>query len=167
MNTSTKTLRLRGTWLLMLLLILLTAFFVLGQGKVKRAQSHEQCDETLLQPTQIECFLGLAKAEDRPALCELARDPVVRFHCLSLYAEQTLDPSPCGRIVAVNGEALTLQESCISGVAMARRDPALCDRVTTGEIRDSCYMMLVVQFGASPENCDKIHNSILKSSCQE
>ena len=122
------------------------------------------CNEELLQPAQIECFLGHAKAEDQPALCELARDPVVRFHCLSLYAEQSLDTSPCERIVVDNGETVALQESCVSGVAMARREPALCDRVTTGEIRDSCYFMLVVRFAASLENCEKIQNGILKSS---
>ena len=125
------------------------------------------CNDQGLQPAQIRCFLDAALTAEEPGICERATDGAVRFNCLSLYAERTLDPAPCERIVTGDQETQALRDACVSGVAIARRDPGLCRQAGLSVIRDSCYMMLVVQFGADPSICEQIEDSVLKSSCGE
>jgi hypothetical protein len=49
-------------------------------------------------------------------------------------------------------ETQALRDACISGVAAARREPALCEEARLPVVRDACYMILVVQFAADPED---------------
>lgn len=125
------------------------------------------CNEHALQLTQIRSFFDAATSAKQPDICERANDPVVRNHCLALYAEHTLDTRPCWRIAAGAHETQVLRDACLSGVAIARRDPGLCKPISIPVIRDSCFMTLVVQFGADRGNCEQIENPVLKSSCKE
>ncbi len=147
--------------------ILCAVIVTMGDPLVRAdGQTDRACTEQLLLPAQIRCFLDLAKAANEPSICERAIDPTVRFHCLSLYAEHTLDATPCQRIVA-GSETDLLQASCVSGVAIAQRNPGLCAQVNSSGIRDSCYFLLVVQFDANPRICEQIENPALKTTCRE
>ena len=64
-------------------------------------------------------------------------------------------------------EGQAMRDACLSGVAIARREPAGCEMVESPVIRDSCYMMLVVQFGADRKVCGQIRNETLKQACGE
>ena len=125
------------------------------------------CNEHALQLTQIRCLIDAATAAKRSDLCERANHAVVRNYCLSLYAEHTLDTRPCWRIEAGAHETQALRDACLSGVAIARRDPGSCEPIRVPVFRDSCIMMLVVQFGADRSHCEQIENPVLKRSCNE
>ena len=145
------------------------AILLFATGPQAQAQGdlNERCNQRPLLPAKISCFLKAAEAARQPALCDEAEDQVVRFQCLSLYAEHSRDMSPCERITATDGSGEAMRDACKSGVAIAARQPDLCDRVAGSGLRDSCYMMLVVQFGSDLAFCDKIHNPELKSACTD
>jgi hypothetical protein len=131
------------------------------------AQPEATCKAQILQPAQIRCFLEAAVAAKQPAICERAKDPAVRFNCLTLYAERSLDPAPCRRILAQDRETQALRDACVSGVAIARRDPDLCEQASLPLIRDSCLMLLVRQHGFDPAVCERIAETKLKAACRD
>lgn len=89
----------------------------------------------------------------------------MRFNCLDLYAERTRNPAVCERLDGEDEQARTLRDFCIAGVAVARREPALCERPRDIRARDSCYMMLVVERSADHALCAKIKNVTLREVC--
>ena len=119
------------------------------------------------QPAQISCFIDAAQAADNPGLCDAAEDAAVRFNCIALYAERSGNAAPCARIEVSDNETQALRDACISGVAAANRDPALCQAAILPVMRDACYMTLVVQFDADPALCAKIRNEKLLAACTE
>lgn len=131
------------------------------------AADRAACNAEPVITGQIACFRDAALAAGDAAICEAADDPVVRFQCLSLYAEGTLDAAPCARIDAGANAAETraLQQACIAGVAVKAGDPALCEDAAIAELRDSCLMMLVTEAGADPALCDRIDNELLREAC--
>jgi len=133
------------------------------------AQSPAACNTGVVVTKQIECFLDAARDAGDAAVCEAAENATVRFQCLSTYAERISDPAPCTRIDTgtTAEETQALRESCVAGVAIARRDPALCKGFTTPALSDSCYMMLVVEAGADPALCDRIQHVVLRRACRE
>lgn len=126
------------------------------------------CNAPPLLAEQIACFRDAALAAGDPALCAAADDPVVRFQCLSLYAERRLDPAPCARIDAgaSAAERQALQQACVAGVAIAAGDPALCEEAGIAALRDSCLMMLVTERGADRALCARIENDLLREACR-
>ena len=123
------------------------------------------CNEKPFFPAKIRCFIDAAQATKDAGVCEGAVDPVVRFHCFSLYAERSLDPDYCKRIVFGEEQTNAMRAACVSGVAAARRDPALCEQIELTAARDSCYLMLVVQFQADPSFCRRITESTVRNAC--
>lgn len=134
------------------------------------AQSEDpasRCNAEAMQPAQIRCFIDAAEAAGDPGLCEAAEDEAVRFNCLSLYAERSGNAAPCARIEVTDTETQALRDACISGVAAANRDPALCKATILPVMRDACYMTLVVQFDADPALCGKVKNEKLLAACRQ
>lgn len=126
-----------------------------------------RCNAEATQPAQISCFIDAAQAADNPGLCDAAEDAAVRFNCIALYAERSGNAAPCARIEVSDNETQALRDACISGVAAANRDPALCQAAILPVMRDACYMTLVVQFDADPALCAKIRNEKLLAACTE
>jgi hypothetical protein len=91
----------------------------------------------------------------------------VRFICLSLYAERSRDPAPCRRIAPGDREAQALRDACVSGVAIARGDPELCEEASLAASRDACILLLVLDHGADPANCARLTEPALQSVCRD
>ena len=91
----------------------------------------------------------------------------MRFNCLDLYAERTRNPEVCERLDGEDEQARTLRDFCIAGVAVARHEPALCERPRDMRARDSCYMMLVVERPADRALCARISNLTAREACVE
>ena len=123
------------------------------------------CDEKPFLPAKIRCFIDAAEAAKDAGVCEGAVDLVVRFHCVSLYAQRSLDPDYCKRIVFGEEQTNAMRAACVSGVAAARRDPALCEHIELTAMRDSCYLTLVVQFQAHPRFCHRITEPTVRNAC--
>lgn len=143
---------------------------VAGGSSPTLAQSDSaasRCNTEALQPAQIQCFIDAAEEAGDPGLCEAAEDEAVRFNCLSLYAERSNNAAPCARIEVTGTETQALRDACISGVAAANRDPALCKATILPVMRDACYMTLVVQFEADPALCGRIRNEKLLAACRQ
>lgn len=137
----------------------------LAQAPARAEDPASRCNAQPTQPAQIRCFLEVAQAAGDPGLCTSAGDAAVRFNCLSLFAERSLDPAPCELIEILDKETQALRDACISGVAAARREPALCEEARLPVVRDACYMNLVVQFAADPALCGRIANKSLHDAC--
>lgn len=125
------------------------------------------CDERKIQAAQVRCFADAAKSAADPGICERASDLAVRFNCLSLYAEHAGEAATCERIAEYGEDGPTLRDACIVGVAMARREVALCLQIKPSGIRDTCHMMYMLRFGADPDTCSHIANSALHHICIE
>jgi len=147
------------------LLLSATATGWLAQAPARAEDPASRCNAQPTQPAQIRCFLEIAQATGDPGLCTSAEDAAVRFNCLSLFAERSLDPAPCELIEILDKETQALRDACISGVAAARREPALCEEARLPVVRDACYMNLVVQFAADPALCGRIANKSLHDAC--
>ena len=145
--------------------LVLAVLLLLAWPKLAEAQDAGSCNEKPLQAAQAQCFFELVKAAADPDVCDGAADPVVRFHCLSRYAEHSLDPAPCARIATEDPETLTLRDACIAGVAVARRDPEVCGGAELPALRNACYMLLVMDHGADPAYCARIEGDVLKEAC--
>ena len=143
------------------------ALVALLLADVAAAAPDAECEGKALRAAKIGCYLEEAVSASQPELCERATEPQVKSMCLSLYAERTRDAGPCQRIAQASPEGQAMRDACLSGVAIARREPAGCEMVESPVIRDSCYMMLVVQFGADPKVCGQIRNETLKQACGE
>jgi hypothetical protein len=128
-----------------------------------------KCNGEPIVTRQIRCFIDAAEAAGAPAICEAATDRAVRFNCLNLYAEHTLDTAPCDQIDAgsATDEARTLRQSCVAGVAVKAADPRICQTVTHPALRDSCYTMIVTEAGGDPALCGRVVSEVLRRSCQE
>jgi hypothetical protein len=137
----------------------------LAQAPVWAEDPASRCNAQPMQPAQIRCFLEAAQAAGDPGLCASAGDAAVRFNCLSLYAERSLDPASCELIEIGDKETQALRDACVSGVAIAQRDPDLCEEARLPVMRDACYMNLVVQFAADPTLCGRIANKTLHDAC--
>ena len=124
-----------------------------------------KCEESKLQSAQVRCFVQAAEARGDAAICETARHSGVRFNCLSVFAERTGDTAPCERVDGGGGQGRTLRDACIAGVAVVRREAALCERAQEPNVRDTCYMMLVVERSGDPRLCARIKNTTLRQVC--
>jgi hypothetical protein len=131
------------------------------------APSAAACEEKKFLPARIACFVGAAKAAEDAAVCERTQDPVVLFQCLSLYAEHSRDPAACERIEARDTQGQALRDSCVAGVAFLREEPGLCAGLTLPELRDACYVKLVLEAGADAALCGRVENAVLKQVCIE
>lgn len=145
----------------------LAAVLALTSAGAQGATANGDCNSRKILNTQIQCFLEAAEAAHDPTICERAVDHTVLFQCLSLYAEHTGDTAPCARIVAPKGEAETLRETCIVGVAIAEDAPEMCLKARNPNLRDSCYLMLVTEKGLDASLCQRIASPRLRSICVE
>jgi hypothetical protein len=146
----------------------LTAGLLAGHPRAAPATpAAAACGEKKFLPARISCFLEAAKSAEDAAVCERAQDPVVRFQCLSLYAEHNRDPAACARIEARDMQGQALRDSCVAGVAFLREEPGLCAGLTLPEVRDACYVKLVLEAGADGALCGRIENAVLKQVCIE
>lgn len=125
------------------------------------------CDAESLVIGRVECLIEAAETAGDPALCERTEDNVARFHCLSLYAEHSGDPAPCARIVAEADQVMVLRGACIGGTAVANDAPELCASAGHPTLRDSCYLMLVMEKGADAALCAEIVNPKLRRICAD
>jgi len=132
------------------------------------AQNHAataRCGESDLLPNQIRCFLDAAETAGDVGLCEGAYDFAVRFNCVSLFAEHSGDPASCERIPIRNNRLLLMRDSCVSGVAAATRMPQLCEQVQLDVIRDTCFLIQVVEYDGAPELCERITRAAVREGC--
>lgn len=136
----------------------------LGPGPATGAE-HGACLEGLLPPQQIACLAKAAIAEGDPRLCLEAELPGVRWPCVALFADRADDPSLCGILPESEGvPASVSHDLCRVQLAVSRRDPALCDGLTTPNLSDGCFFQLV-ETGGDPALCDRIANPDVRSVC--
>ncbi|NKB50435.1 MAG: hypothetical protein GKS02_13840 [Alphaproteobacteria bacterium] len=125
------------------------------------------CRESGPLPNQIRCFLDAAEAEGDVGQCDGAYDFAVRFNCISKFAENSGDPVACERIPIRNNRLLLMRDSCVSGVAAATRAPQLCEQVQLDVVRDSCFLIQVLDLEANPQLCENITKAAVREICSE
>ena len=152
------------SWLCLFVCVVTAGVSLAQDGKTPDTSD---CYETKLESAQVRCLVRGAQAANDAGICETAAEPSVRFNCLALYAERTRDTAPCERVDSGAGQNRALRDSCIAGVAVARHEPALCERARDLRIRDGCYMMLVFAQPTDPALCAKIENVTLREACVE
>jgi hypothetical protein len=126
-----------------------------------------ECRESGPLNNQLRCFLDAAEAQNNIGLCDGAYDFAVRFNCIAKFAENSGDPVACERIPIRNNRLLLLRDSCTAGVAAANRAPELCEQVQLAVVRDTCFLIQVVEFDAASEFCDLITKTPIRESCLE
>lgn len=116
---------------------------------------------------QIACLTDIAIEAGDPALCLRSGEPAVRWRCVAGYAEKAGDASPCGILPAGDLEVPGAAEDlCRVHLAIAWRKPALCARLATPNLGDSCVLQLV-QLGEDEALCGRIENESLADACRE
>ncbi len=125
----------------------------------------ETCLAEPMPAKQIACLAKAAIATGDPEICLQAEHPSVRWPCVALFADQADDPSLC-RILPAGEDvpASVSQDLCHAHLAVSRRDPALCDGLSTPNLGDGCYYQLV-ETGGDPALCERIANPDVKSVC--
>jgi len=116
---------------------------------------------------RVDCFLDAAKAAGSAETCEQAPDDIVRFYCITNYAEHIGDIAPCDRLTHHLWERPILRDTCVTAVALVNHDPQLCERVRLSTRRDTCYLYQVREAGADPALCDRIELEMLVNTCRD
>lgn len=145
---------------------MLAAAFAIAPGRPAAAGSDlAACLAKVLPPKQIACLAKAAITAGDPFLCLEAAAPAVRWRCVALYADQADDPSLCAILTASEDvPASVSQDFCHVQLAIARRDPTLCDGLTTPNVSDGCYLELV-ETGGDPALCHHIANPDVRAVC--
>ncbi len=136
----------------------------LPAGPPSAAQDAPACDHDLL-PAQIRCHLDAATRAGSAETCLTAEDETVRFHCISLFAERSGTPQACRLIGSDDPEGAILQNACVAGVAVANRDPDICEEVDQADLADACFVQLVLEHGHDLSLCQRVQNPQLRDAC--
>lgn len=153
----------RTFWVFPLLLV--SVLSIVPGSALTAGPDPEACLAEALPPQQIACLAKAAIAADDPFLCLEADRPGVRWPCVALYADHADDPALCGILPESEGvPAGVSRDLCHVQLAVTRRDPALCDGLTTPNLADGCYYQLV-ETGGDPALCERIANPDVKAVC--
>ena len=145
--------------------LMTSALFVATASGLAAGADLEGCLDEPLPARQIACLGMAAIASDDPALCLEAELPGVRWPCVALYADYADDPSHCAILPASEDvPASVSRDLCQVQLAVARRDPALCDGLATPNLADGCFYQLV-ETGGDPALCERIANPEVKTVC--
>lgn len=146
-------------------LLMTSAMFVASGSGLVAGADLESCLNDPLPARQVAC-LGLAAiATGDPKLCLEADLPGVRWPCVALYADYADDPSLCAILPASEDvPASVSQDLCHVQLAVARRDPSLCEGLATPNLADGCFYQLV-ETGGDPALCERIANPEVKTVC--
>ncbi len=146
--------------------LLFVAVLTLVPGSGPAAGSElETCLAEPLLAKQIACLSKAAIAARDPEICLQAELPAVRWPCVALFADQADDTALCRILPASEGvPASVSQDLCHVHLAISRRDPTLCDGLTTPNLGDGCYYQLV-KTGDDPALCERIANPDVKTVC--
>ncbi len=137
---------------------------VLGAAPVA-ASELEACLAEAMPPKQIACLAKTAIETGDPEACLRADDPSVRWPCVALFADHADDPALCSILPADEDvPASASHDLCRVHLAVSRRDPVLCEGLTTPNLGDGCYYQLV-ETGGDPALCERIANPEVKSVC--
>ena len=146
-------------------LFMTSALFVATGSGLAAGADLDGCLAETLPARQIACLGAAAISSDDPKLCLQAELPGVRWPCVALYADYADDPSHCAILPASEDvPASVSQDLCQVQLAVARRDPALCEGLATPNLADGCFYQLV-ETGADPELCERIANPEVKTVC--
>jgi hypothetical protein len=155
--------RRRKRWFAALLLV--SALAMVPGSRPAAGSELETCLAEPWPAKQIACLAKAAIAAGDPEICLQAEHPSVRWPCVALFADQADDPALCGILPASEGvPASVSQDLCHVHLAISRRDPALCEGLTTPNLGDGCYYQLV-ETGGDPALCERIANPDVKSVC--
>jgi hypothetical protein len=113
---------------------------------------------------QLSCYVEAAKAAGDYAVCKQASHETVRYQCLAIYAEHAKSPAPCRDIPRRGRDLSALVDVCLSDVAAALTNPALCEEIGEPGLKDSCYLKIARETGGQ-SLCPKIQDQGLKSLC--
>ena len=136
----------------------------LASGQRIAAQDVPACGQDLLT-AQIRCHLDAANEAGSAEPCMAAENETVRFQCISLFAERSGTPEACRLISSDDPEGAILQNACIAGVAIATRDPAICEDVDQPDLADTCFTQLVLERGGDVSLCQRVQNPLLRDAC--
>jgi hypothetical protein len=155
--------RRRTFWVIPLLLA--SALDLVPRSAPAAGPDLEDCLAEAVPAKQIACFSRAAIAADDPYLCLEAGHPSVRWPCVALYADRADQPALCEILPASDGvPASVSRDLCHVQLAVTRRDPNLCDGLTTPNLGDGCYLQLV-ETGGDRALCQRIANPDVKSVC--
>jgi len=146
--------------------LLVASIAILLPGPPSEAASDlEACLAEPMPPKQIACLSKAAIAAGDPATCLRADHLSVRWPCVALFADHADDPALC-RILPADEDvpASVSRDLCRVHLAVSRRDPVLCEGLTTPNLGDGCYYQLV-ETGGDPALCERIANPDVKSVC--
>ena len=125
----------------------------------------KDCLAEAMPAKQIACLAKAAITGGDPNLCLEAARPSVRWRCVALYADRAGEPSLCGILPESEGvPASVSRDYCHVQLAVTRRDPTLCDGLTTPNLADGCYLELV-KTGGDRALCQRIANPDVRSVC--
>ena len=146
-------------------LLMTSAIFAASGPGLAAGAELESCLGESLPARQIACLGRAAIAEGDPKICLEAELPGVRWPCVALYADYADDPSLCAILPeSEDVPASVSQDLCQVQLAVARRDPALCDGLATPNLADGCFYQLV-ETGGDPALCERIANPEVKTVC--
>ena len=149
---------------LQLITCTLALALTLAAAQHSSAQDAPACDQDLLT-AQIRCYLDAATQAGSAGPCTTAENETVRFQCISLFAERSGTPEACRLIRSDDPTGATLQNACVAGVAIATRDPAICEEVDQPGLADACFVQLVLERGGDISLCQRVQNPLLRDAC--
>jgi hypothetical protein len=116
--------------------------------------------------------LQLTLAPSGPGDCKALPEMIKRSNCLNAFAQRAEDENLCRSI-----EFRSTRFLCLSGIAAARRSPALCREIadTTAPanyespaafFRDACFQQLAYLL-RDPDECERVEDPQLRARCEE
>lgn len=146
-------------------LLMTSAMFVASGPGLAAGPDLQGCLDEPLPARQIACLGMAAIASGDPKLCLEAELPGVRWPCVALYADYADDPSQCDILPASEDvPASVSRDLCQVQLAVARRDPALCEGLATPNLADGCFYQLV-ETGGDTALCERIANPEVQTVC--
>lgn len=126
--------------------------------------SRGQCEDVTDLLGRIDCYVELAVDTDDPSACGQSTHEGVEYQCYAIVAERRQSAELCDLIPSRSSNHEKLKDICISDVAGAAENPALCAEVRAPGLKDSCYLKISQAIGDSTL-CDDIQDPGLRSVC--
>lgn len=113
------------------------------------------------------CYLEVAKATNEMSVCRSVDDASVQVNCY----DHTIRNNPevqtlatCDQLASEPKEMLELKNRCYTGVAVLKKEFAICEKnIKTEETKTYCYMS-VAAVSRSSEECKKFSDLVLKEN---
>ncbi|MBT8137393.1 MAG: hypothetical protein KJO54_10310 [Gammaproteobacteria bacterium] len=115
---------------------------------------------------QVGCYADLAVSRHDVEACSGAVHDGVRNQCYAVAAGRLDQLDACDRIEPLSPEHIELRDVCISDIALLRRNAALCGRLDTRTLQDTC-LFRIYQITGETALCADIADNGLRNLCDD